>query len=650
MISLEQVRQQSKIDKMQVAGLIYGSQERAKEIQQFFLDCEKVPEVQTNADFYNWSRKKQFLSKDKQGFSFMKMINNKVDDMEQYTGPMIYSATTNHYGVYLGMVVPAVKILGTDEQIKAWLDDLINIRKAACYAQTELGHGSDIQSLQTTATYDKQREEFIINTPTIQAAKFWPGDLGILANWALVFAQLIVDDKNYGVQSFMVQIRDVETHKPLNGIEVGDIGPKIGYQVKDNGFLKFNNVRIPKFNMLAKYISITPQGNVIKQGDPKISYASMMMMRKLLNTVYPKAAAISLTIALRYSYTRQQFTNDSKIENSIIEYQTQQHKLLPLLANLFAVVLSGNMTSKFVDFNFNEVQNGNFQHMNACHSLLCGTKANYTHFVVNCAEWCRLSCGGHGYAHYSGLPSIYQEHCPNVTLEGENQIMFLQLARYLLKLLKTSQKNPQKIPEQFSLFKKIDQILQFKCDQFQFSNILSLLESSVIHLITQTGMKMMQEIQGGLNPKSAWDYKLGTSLWESANYFIEYYKFVCFQKTILQVTHLQTQVVLTNLLNLFGITILLQNPLTLLENDVVTQQTIKQMKDQYENLLTLIKPEALVLIESFCLADGGLRTTIGRADGKPYEYTYDWALNENSINQMELTSVVNQLKNCRPKL
>ena len=45
--------------------------------------------------------------------------------------------------------------------------------------------------------------------------------------------------------------------------------------------------------------------------------------------------------------------------------------------------------------------------MNACHSLLCGTKANYTHVVVNCAEWCRLSCGGHGYAHYSGLPSIY---------------------------------------------------------------------------------------------------------------------------------------------------------------------------------------------------------------------------------------------------
>lgn len=35
--------------------------------------------------------------------------------MEEYIGPMLYSATTNHYGVYLAMVVPAVKILATDE-------------------------------------------------------------------------------------------------------------------------------------------------------------------------------------------------------------------------------------------------------------------------------------------------------------------------------------------------------------------------------------------------------------------------------------------------------------------------------------------------------------------------------------------------------
>jgi acyl-CoA oxidase len=63
--------------------------------------------------------------------------------------------------------------------------------------------------------------------------------------------------------------------------------------------------------------------------------------------------------------------------------------------------------------------------MAICHAIICGTKANFTYFVANCAEWCRLSCGGHGYAHYSGLPAIYQDNCPNITLEGENQIMYL---------------------------------------------------------------------------------------------------------------------------------------------------------------------------------------------------------------------------------
>ena len=48
-----------------------------------------------------------------------------------------------------------------------------------CYAQTELGHGSNVQGLETTATFDKETDEFIIHTPNIKATKFWPGGLGV---------------------------------------------------------------------------------------------------------------------------------------------------------------------------------------------------------------------------------------------------------------------------------------------------------------------------------------------------------------------------------------------------------------------------------------------------------------------------------------
>ena len=36
----------------------------------------------------------------------------------------------------------------------------------------------------------------------------------------------------------------------MPGVEAGDIGPKLGYASKDNGYLIFTNVRIPRRNMV----------------------------------------------------------------------------------------------------------------------------------------------------------------------------------------------------------------------------------------------------------------------------------------------------------------------------------------------------------------------------------------------------------------
>lgn len=105
-----------------------------------------------------------------------------------------------------------------------------------------------------------ENDTFIINTPTISAAKYWPGDLGIYATHALVFAQMIVQNKGHGVYAFIVPIRDPKTLKPLPGIEVGDIGPKIGFSTKDNGYLVMKNVVIPKTNMLRRFVSVSKKG------------------------------------------------------------------------------------------------------------------------------------------------------------------------------------------------------------------------------------------------------------------------------------------------------------------------------------------------------------------------------------------------------
>ena len=78
--------------------------------------------------------------------------------------------------------------------------------------------------LETTATLDKATDEFVIHTPTIRATKFWPGALGVQATHAIVYARLIIDLKDYGVQPFIAPIRSLEDHKPFLGVKVGDIG------------------------------------------------------------------------------------------------------------------------------------------------------------------------------------------------------------------------------------------------------------------------------------------------------------------------------------------------------------------------------------------------------------------------------------------
>jgi acyl-CoA oxidase len=154
-----------------------------------------------------------------------------------------------------------------------------NARILGAYAQTELGHGSDVSSLETTATFDKASDEFVIHTPTMTAIKWWPGDVGIHCTHTIVFANLIIDGNKYGVMPFLCQIRDCDTFMPCTGIKLGDMGPKLGYNSKNNGWLSFDNVRIPREQMLMKYVSVDREGNFQIEGDTRVLYSVMMDIR-----------------------------------------------------------------------------------------------------------------------------------------------------------------------------------------------------------------------------------------------------------------------------------------------------------------------------------------------------------------------------------
>ena len=120
--------------------------------------------------------------------------------------------------MHSSMFRDTIRFFGNDEQYAKWMPMVENLDIHGCYAQTELGHGSDVSRLETTATFDPESDEFVIHTPTNTATKWWPGEMGRYATHASVFARLIIHGNFYGVCPFIVQIRDINTHKHLPGI------------------------------------------------------------------------------------------------------------------------------------------------------------------------------------------------------------------------------------------------------------------------------------------------------------------------------------------------------------------------------------------------------------------------------------------------
>lgn len=119
-----------------------------------------------------------------------------------------------------------VREQGTLEQHKLFGEPAEEYKIIGCYAQTELGHGSNVRGLETTATWNPDDKTFTLHSPHLTASKWWIGSLGRTANHACVMAQLIINGRPYGPHPFVVQIRDMKSHEPLPNIHVGDIGPK----------------------------------------------------------------------------------------------------------------------------------------------------------------------------------------------------------------------------------------------------------------------------------------------------------------------------------------------------------------------------------------------------------------------------------------
>lgn len=211
--------------------------------------------------------------------------------------------------------VPALRALGGPEQQAQWLALAEEHGIVGAYAQTELGHGSDVARLETTATLIPSSDEWDLHTPTLSAVKWWSGALGATATHAMVWARarVPVPDgglRDLGPKPFLLAIRDPATGRPRPGLVLGDIGPKLGFAEVDNGFLRLDHVRVPRSAILGRTAVVARDGSVSTPPHAKAAYAGMMRARVGIVRDSSYVLQRATTIAVRYAVLRRQFTGE----------------------------------------------------------------------------------------------------------------------------------------------------------------------------------------------------------------------------------------------------------------------------------------------------------------------------------------------------
>ncbi|XP_004539289.1 peroxisomal acyl-coenzyme A oxidase 1 isoform X1 [Maylandia zebra] len=560
--------------------------------------------------------------------------------------------------LHLGMFLPTLLNQATPEQMDRFFMPAWTLKIIGTYAQTEMGHGTHLRGLETTATYDPATQEFVLNSPTVSSIKWWPGGLGKTSNHAIVLAQLYTLGNCHGLHAFIVPIRDMNTHLPLPGIVVGDIGPKFGFNEVDNGFLKLENVRIPRENMLMKYAKVEPDGTYVKPPSTKLTYGTMVFIRSMIVAESARALAKSSTIAIRYSAVRHQSEiRPGEPEPQILDYQTQQYKLFPLLATAYAFTFVGQYMRQTYHRITEDINQGDFSEMPELHALSAGLKAFTSWEATSAIEVCRMSCGGHGYSRSSALPDIYVEFTPTCTYEGENTVMMLQTARYLVKSYKQA-KAGQQLSGIVSYLNEADvrrvqpQPVAARPTVVDINDLTSLTEVYKLRaaiLVELAAKSIQQELQRRKSQEDAWNNS-AIDLVRASNAHCHYVVVKLFTDKLGEVADTAVHSVLSTLALLYTLYGITKNSGDFLQAGLLSVPQVMQISSRIKELLAQLRPNAVALADAFDIHDKKLNSVLGRYDGNVYEHMFEWA-RKSPLNATEVhESFHKYLKPLRSKL
>lgn len=342
-------------------------------------------------------------------------------------------------GVQWGLFGGAVENLGTERHHRAYVEKIIDLDLLGCFAMTETGHGSDVQSLETTATYDPSTREFVIDSATGTARKDYIGGAAETATVAAVFAQLITEDTSHGVHCFLVPIRDAQGND-LPGVTTSDCHYKGGLPGVDNGRIVFDHVRVPRENLLNRYADVEPDGSYRSAIDSDgrrffTMIGTLVRGRVSVGGSAGAAAQVALDIATRYALQRRQFSAPSDDgdgeEVLIMDYLIHQRRLLPLIARSYALQFAQNeLVGRCHDLQ--TADDPDAEEQRELEARAAGLKAANTWHASRAIQEAREACGGAGYMAENRLIALRADIDVFTTFEGDNHVLTQLVAKQLL--------------------------------------------------------------------------------------------------------------------------------------------------------------------------------------------------------------------------
>ncbi len=541
-------------------------------------------------------------------------------------------------GVQWGLFASAINQLGTRPHHDRWLRAALTLDLPGCFAMTEIGHGSNVAGVLTTAEYDVASGEFVIHTPVRAAWKEYIGNSALHGHAAVVFAQLVTKGVNHGVHAFFVPLReraDNGSLRLLPGISVEDDGLKGGLNGIDNGRIAFDHVRVPRENLLNRYGDVAPDGTysspIESPGRRFFTMLSTLVQGRVsLSGAAVVASKAALAIAVRYGSERRQFTGaDEHEEVVLLDYQRHQRRLLPLLARTYAASFAqAELLERFDDvFSGRHATDEDRQDLE---TQAAAAKVVNTWLALEVLQESREACGGAGFIAENRMVGLRQDLDVYVSFEGDNNVLLQLVGKRLItdygrSMAKvdiagrarwvaeraadmTLHRTPlrraaQSIRDTGSIARSAGHL---RAEDTQ----RELLEDRVETMVEEVALALRAARKAPAERAAAIFNAHQDELIEAARAHAELLQWEAFTAGLARVTDEPTRRVLTRLRDLYGLSLIERNLAWYLIHGRMSAQRAQAVTAYVNRLLVRLRPHALDLVAAFGLGDAQVRAAI----------------------------------------